>query len=70
MAGVSTEIETVRQNRKDMLEIKNAVTKNEKKNLWWAYYRLVTADEGTSEFEGMSIEAPKLKKRHREWWKK
>lgn len=31
MAGVSTEMETVRQNQKEMLEIKNAVTKDEKK---------------------------------------
>lgn len=37
-----------------------------KKNLWWAYYRLVTTDEGTSEFEGISIEAPKFKKKKKD----
>lgn len=57
MGNVSRKMETLRNNQKEMLEVRNTIT--EKKNIFDGLIR--RAEEIISQFEDRSIELPKLK---------
>ena len=61
IGNVSRDMETLRKNQKEMLEIKNTVreTKNDFDEL---VSRLNTAKKRTSELEGMSVETSQTEK--------